>query len=114
MFAAAIGLGAWSLAAAWLLHAGRVRPGDVWGWSTTGNVLQGGGLILWAAGMLIGTLDRNASTVEPLLLQYGPAGLVVAGVALRFRARRDARDTETTGKRQTGPEDADESSDDPG
>jgi len=94
----AFGIAAWSLAAAVLLKLHRVRPGSAWGWSWIGNLLQGVGLTLigvtmlfehrFAAGRVWG-----APAVVWLAL---PWTLVLAGVALRFRARRSAQGEEST------------------
>ena len=88
MFAAAAGIGLWSLVAAWMLRTHRVRPGNVWGWSTLGNALQGVGLVLFSLGMLMSARAGSFGNVELGVFRYGPAFLVLAGVALRMRARR--------------------------
>ena len=88
MFAVAAGVGVWSLVAAWMLRAGQVKPGDVWGSSALGNVLQGTGLIFLAAGILF--TNELAAWAPPgeSLIRHGPWAIVGIGVALRVRARR--------------------------
>jgi len=89
----AFGIAAWSLAAAVLLKLGLVHPGSTWGWSWTGNLLQGVGLTL--IGLTILFAHRFAGGpvwgVPAVVWLALPWTLVVAGVALRVRARRDSR-----------------------
>jgi hypothetical protein len=89
----AFAIAVWSLVAAVLLKLGRVRPGGTWGWSWVGNLLQGTGLALVGLTIafdhwLAGGVFWGAPAVVWLAL---PWTLVLAGVALRVRARRAAR-----------------------
>ena len=89
----AFSVAAWSLAAAVLLKLRRVPPGSTWGWSWVGNLLQGVGLAIVGWTMLLehrfdgGSLWGAPSVVWLAL----PWTLVLAGVALRLRARRAAQ-----------------------
>ena len=86
----AFGIAAWSLAAAVLLKLGLVQPGSTWGWSWTGNLLQGVGLTL--IGLTILFEQRFAGGpvwgLPAVIWLALPWTLVLAGVVLRVRARR--------------------------
>lgn len=93
----AFAIAAWSLVAAVLLKAGRVRPGGTWGWSWLGNLLQGFGLML--VGLTIafdGRLAGGSLWGAPATLWLAlPWVIVLAGAALRVRARRAVRSDRT-------------------
>lgn len=94
MFVVALALGLWSLTAAVLLRSGRVRPGTAWGWSWAGNLWQGIGLL--AVGIMLVFEDRFAAGqvlgISGRVWLALPWVLVLIGVALRLKARREAWD----------------------
>ncbi len=92
-----LGLAAWSLAGFVMLARGVVRPGDVWGWSRPGNLLQGVGLVLVAAMLIVQSLfgGRSVLGIPWLVIQFAPWAVVVAGIVMRQWARREFRRVST-------------------
>ncbi len=98
-----LGLASWSLAGFVMLVRGVVPPGDVWGWSRTGNLLQSVGLVLVAAVLIVGALagGRSVLGIPWRVIQFAPWAVVVAGVIMRQWARR--RTSPATRRVSTNP-----------